>query len=234
MSSASDLRPRASRQQQHQSAFADGEQDLPGVEPVLFGSRFGVTQEARVHAGVAEGEGFPVDLHRTVLQGSDDVVGGVLEGEQVAIVLPAVQVGDGNERFDRAVAGTGAVPGEGGVDPGDALFDRHNGVGDRQRQVLVGVDADLGLGVEDVAVGADPLADTVHREPAAGVGDVHAVRAVGLHQFGLLRQLLRFGEMGHHQETGDVHAEFAGGADVLGGDVGLGEIGRASCRERVL
>ena len=43
------------------------------------------------------------------------------------------------------------------------------------------------LGVEDVAVGADPVADAVHRQPAAGVGDVDAVGAVGLHQLGLLR-----------------------------------------------
>ena len=29
----------------------------------------------------------------------------------------------------------------------------------------------------------------------------------------------------HHQEAGDVHAELAGGGDVLGGDVGLGAVG---------
>ena len=50
------------------------------------------------------------------------------------------------------------------------------------------VDADLGVGVEDVAVGADPVADAVHHQPAAGVGDVDAVRAVGLHQLRLLRR----------------------------------------------
>ena len=33
------------------------------------------------------------------------------------------------------------------------------------------------------------------------------------------------GHVGHHQEAGDVHAELAGGGDVLGGDVGLGAVG---------
>ena len=116
-----------------------------------------------VDAGVAEGEGFAVDLDGAVLQRPDEVVGGVLQGEQVAAVLPAVEVGDGDERLDRAVAGTGAVPGEGGVDAGDAFLDGDDGVGDRQGEVLVGVDADLGAGVEDVAVGTHPLADAVHR-----------------------------------------------------------------------
>ena len=94
-----------------------------------------------------------------------------------------------------------------------------------EREVLVGVDADLGAGVEHVAVGADPVADAVHGQAAAGVGDVDAVRAVGLHQLGLLGELRGRGHVAHHQEAGDVHAEVAGGGDVLGGDVGLGAVG---------
>ena len=127
--------------------------------------------------------------------------------------------------LDRAVAGAGAVAGERGVDAGDAFFDGDDGVGDREGEVLVGVDADLGVRVEDVAVGAHPVADAVHGQPAAGVGDVDAVRAVGLHQLGLLGELVGGGHVAHHQEPGDVHAEFAGGGDVLGGDVGLGAVG---------
>ena len=84
-----------------------------------------------------------------------------------------------------AVAGPGTEAGERGVDPSDALLDGDDAVGDGEREVLVGVDAELGARVEDVAVGADPVADAVHGEPAAGVGDVDAVGAVGLHQLGL-------------------------------------------------
>ena len=62
-------------------------------------------------------------------------------------------------------------------------------------EVLVGVDAELGGRVEDVAVGADPVPDAVHGQPAAGVGDVDAVRAVGLHELGLPGQFGRLGAM---------------------------------------
>src|SRR4051794_25541886 len=44
-------------------------------------------------------------------RGRDDVVGGVLQREQIAAVLPLVEVGDGDERLDRAVARARAVPG---------------------------------------------------------------------------------------------------------------------------
>ena len=85
-------------------------------------------------------------------------------------------------------------------------------------------------GSQDVPVGADPLADAVHGEPAAGVGDVYAVGAVGLHERGLPGELVCGGQVAHHQEPGDVHAEVPGGADVLGRDVGLGAVGRDADR----
>ena len=69
-----------------------------------------------------------------------------------------MEVRDGDERLDRAVARAGAVAGQRGVDAVDAVLDGDDGVGHRQREVLVGVDADLGLRVEDVAVGPDPVA----------------------------------------------------------------------------
>jgi hypothetical protein len=94
---------------------------------------------------------------------------------------------------------------------------------DRER-FLCAVDADLGAVVEDVAVGAGALAHTVHREPAAGVADVHPVGAVGLHQLGLGGQLGRLGHVAHHQEARDAHVQLASPRDVLGGDVGLGAV----------
>src|SRR5690606_21218658 len=100
----------------------------------------------------------------------------------------------------------------------------------RQRQVLVGVDADLGALVEDVAVGADPVTDAVHGEPATGVGDVDAVRAIAFHQLGLRGEFGGRGHVAHHEEAGDVHADLTGGRDVLGGDVGLGAVGGDSHR----
>jgi len=87
------------------------------------------------------------------------------------------------------------------------------------------VDADLGGRVDDVAVGADTGLDPVHGEAAARVDDIDAVGAVGLHHFRLLGEAFGGVELAHHQEPGDVHAELAGGGDVLGGDVGLGAVG---------
>lgn len=90
---------------------------------------------------------------------------------------------------------------------------------------MVGVDAQSGVGGQDVAVGAQAVAYAVHGEAAAGVGDVDAVGAVGLHELGLAGEFGGFRHVGHHQESGDVHAQFAGGGDVLGGDVCLGAVG---------
>lgn len=59
-------------------------------------------------------------------------------------MLPVVQVGDGDERFQRCVARARAESGQRRVDAGRACFDGDDAVGDRQGQVLVGVDADLG------------------------------------------------------------------------------------------
>ena len=42
----------------------------------------------------------------------DEIVRRILQPEQVAVVFPLVQVGNGDERFDRAVAGPGAVAGQ--------------------------------------------------------------------------------------------------------------------------
>ena len=67
------------------------EQDVADVDAVASDGDLGVAQEAGVDAGVAEGERLPVDADGTVLQGADEVVGGVLEGEQVAAVLPALR-----------------------------------------------------------------------------------------------------------------------------------------------
>lgn len=208
-----------------QLAAADLDQDGAGVQAVPGGGGFGVAEEAGVDAGVAEGEGFAVDPDLAVLEGAYEVVGGVHEREQVAAVLPAHEVGDGDERLQGAVAGSRALTGERGIDPYGAVLHGGDGVGHAQGEVVVSVDAQLGGRVEDVAIRAEAVADAVHREAAAGVGDVDAVRAEALHQLGLAGEFGGLGHVGHHQEPGDVHAQFAGGGDVLGGDVGLGAVG---------
>ena len=134
------------------------------------------------------------------------------------------QFADGDERLDRAVAGTGAVAGEGGVDAATPFSTATTELATERERFSW---AWMPISVPGRARRGrpDPGGDVVHGQPAAGVGDVDAVRAVGLHQLGLLGELLGRRHVGQHQESGDVHAELAGGGDVLGGDVGLGAVG---------
>ena len=79
--------------------------------------------------------------------------------------------------------------------------------------------------LQHVAVGADAVSHVAHRQPSAGVGDIDAVRAVALHQLGLRGERVGLDHVAHHQEAGHVHAQVAGGGDVLRGDVRLGAVG---------
>jgi hypothetical protein len=122
------------------AAAADLDEDVAGVQAERLGGAFGVAEEAGADAGVTEGESLAVDLDRPVLQRPDEIVGGVLQGEQVAAVLPPGDVRDSDQRFDRAVAGAGAHSRQRRVDARDAVLDRDHRVGDGQRQVLQGND----------------------------------------------------------------------------------------------
>ena len=64
-------------------------EDVADVDAVPRRGVLGVAQEGGVDPGVPEGEGLAVDPDRPVLQRADDVVGGVLQLEQVAAVLAA-------------------------------------------------------------------------------------------------------------------------------------------------
>ena len=72
-----------------QPATSGFDQKRAGVDIEPSGGRLGVAQEARVHAGVAQGEGLAVDADRTFLQRADQVVGGIFEGVEIAAVLPS-------------------------------------------------------------------------------------------------------------------------------------------------
>ncbi|MNT32269.1 hypothetical protein D3C72_1681420 [compost metagenome] len=90
---------------------------------------------------------------------------------------------------------------------------------------MVGVHPALRFGLQDPIIGRQACGVLIHRHRAPAVGDIDAVRAIGLHQLGLLRQGVRLGHVAHHQEAGHVHAQGAGGLDMLPGDIGLGAVG---------
>ncbi len=127
-------------------------------------------------------------------------------------------------------------PGGGGVDAGGAHFERGEAVGHAHGEVVVAVEAELGLGLQRIAHRGQARLDGVGQQVAGRVGDVDAVGAVALHQLGLGDQAFGAVHVRHHQEADGVHAELAGHADVLLGDVGLGAVGgdadRATRRAR--
>ena len=75
----------------------------------------------------------------------DQVLGDVHDLEQVDAGLDAHAVAHGDEHLQRRVARAGAEPGGRAVDAVGAGFDRRQRVGDAHRQVVVAVEAELGL-----------------------------------------------------------------------------------------
>jgi hypothetical protein len=147
-------------------------------------------------------------------------------------VGPAQFGGRGDEHLKRRVARAGAHPGQRGVHSGGAVFDRDDGVGHPQRQVVVGVHTDLRCRIQGLAQCIDAFADVSHGHRTAGIDDVDAGGAVALHECGLLGKCGRGAHVAHHQKADGVHAQLAGGGDVLGGDVGFGAVGRHSYYRR--
>ena len=72
-----------------QPAASGFDQKRAGIDTEASGGRLGMAQEARVHAGVAQSERLAVDADRTFLQRADQVIGGILEGVEIAAVRPA-------------------------------------------------------------------------------------------------------------------------------------------------
>ncbi|MNZ77218.1 hypothetical protein D3C78_957470 [compost metagenome] len=182
-------------------------------------------QEGRVDAGVAEGQRLAVDAHHVLHHRHDDVLGHVHQLEQVDAGLDAHALAHRGEHLQRGVAGAGAEARCRAVDAAGAGFDGGDGVGDAHAQVVVAVEADLGFRVEHFTQGADARLDVFRQHVAGRVGDVHGLRAVGLHQLALLGDAGRVVEVGHHQEARGVHAQLAGEGDVLRRGVRLGAVG---------
>ena len=85
--------------------------------------------------------------------------------------------------------------------------------------------AQLGLGFERGAHGAQAHFHIVGQHVAGRVGDVDAVGAIALHQQPLAHQLFGAGHVGHHQEADGVQAQFTRLGDVLLRDIGFGAVG---------
>ena len=90
-----------------QAAAAGLHQQRADLDVVPVGGGFRVPQEAGVDARVAERQGLPVHLHRPLEQRADQVLGRVLEGEQITAMLPAL-LGQSAGRSSKAAQCVGA------------------------------------------------------------------------------------------------------------------------------
>ena len=208
----------------HAPATQLGE-DFKGRDAVLGRGAFGMTQEAGVDPGVAQRQRFAVDAHRTILQRTHQIVGGRHELLQIAAMFPAQTVEHGDEHFQRGIAGACAHTGERGIHPVRAVFDRDDGVGHTQRQVVMAMNTDLGFWLQRVAHELGFFSHFMHQQGATRVGDIDAGRAIGFHQLGLTRQFGGGNHVRHHQKAHRVHAQLARMFDVLLGDIGFGAMG---------
>ena len=185
---------------------------------------FGVPQEARINAGVTQGQRLAIDADRAVLQRPNQLLGCVHQREQIAAMLPAIDVGRRDEHFERRIARACAHPGEARVHAYRTVLDRDDRIGDTERQVVMRMHAALRFRLQYPVIGLQPRGIAVHRQRAAAVGHVHAMCAIIFHQTRLFSQWLRLAHVAHHQESRDVHAERASALDMLLRDVGLGTV----------
>ena len=128
-------------------------------------------------------------------------------------------------------ASTGALPApapkrrHAAVDLLGAGPDGLHRVGDAQAEVLVAVEADLGVVAELGDQRRDPVGHPLEHQRAGRVDDVDALAPGVGHDAGLRGQLLRRNGVGHHQKPDRLQAQLAGQAEVLDRHVGLGAVG---------
>ncbi len=145
----------------------------------------------------------------------DDVLGDVHELPHVDAGLDAHAIEHRHEHLERRVARAGAHACRRAVDARGARFDRRKRVRNAHVHIVVPVKTDLYIGIELLAKEANARSDVVREHVPGRVGDVEAVRAIALHEPGLLEELLRRDHVGHHQEAHGIHLHLGAEADVL-------------------
>src|SRR3546814_3712435 len=60
---------------------AELDQDLAGIETILFGRLFGMAQETGINACIAQAESLAIDAHRAVLQWPHNIFRGVHQAQ---------------------------------------------------------------------------------------------------------------------------------------------------------
>ena len=82
-------------------------------------------------------------------------------------MLPVFVVGRGDEGFQRGIAR--ALAGKLGIHAPGAVLHRNDGVGDAEREVVVGMDSTFGLILQDLVIGLQAGAEGFIAEMASRV-----------------------------------------------------------------
>ena len=137
-----------------------------------------MAQKARIDSGESQRQRFAIDANRTVLKRTDQILCSVHQSEQIASMLDVHPRQDGDQRFERRVAGAGPHAGQRSIHSGRAVLDGHDRVRHSQSQVVMRVHALAGLRIEDIAKRLEAVRDFVHQKSAGGVHHVDAVSAI--------------------------------------------------------
>jgi hypothetical protein len=194
-------------------------------DAVPLGGALSVQQEAGVNPGIALRDRGPVGERQAAQERPDDVLRRGERGLHVDAGGDAEMVEGSGKYLSGGVARPGAEGAERAVDLGGAVLHREDGVGDAEGEVLVPVEADLGLVSDLRGERGDARLGVAEDERAGRVDDVDALRAAVHHDPGLLRQLGGPDPVRQHQESDCLHAHLPGSGEVLEGHVGLGAVG---------
>jgi len=77
-------------------------------------------------------------------------------------MVPAMHIGGGNEDFERGVACPCPHPGKASIDAHRSVLHRDDAVRDAEAEVVVGVNAALGLRLPDTVIGCKPRRILIH------------------------------------------------------------------------
>ena len=127
-------------------------EDSADVDSVVLRGFLRMPQEGGIDTRIAKRQRFTVHLNRAVLQGTDEIFGGIHQLEKIASVVPAIFVGRRDEHFQWGVAGTCAHTCQRGINADSAVLNSDDGVCDTKGQVVVGVNAALRFGLEDFVI----------------------------------------------------------------------------------
>ncbi|VXB07763.1 hypothetical protein AERO9AM_10338 [Aeromicrobium sp. 9AM] len=107
-------------------------QDGANIDPELLRRPPSVQQEAGVDTGKPQRQCVSIHSHRVQTRWSNDIIGHILQGKKVGAVLPAEQIGYGNEWLSGTVARARSLACKRNIDADSPVLHGGNAIGDRE------------------------------------------------------------------------------------------------------